>query len=194
MRNTDTVHGNERRSEEDALDLALDAALRKYAAVEPRTGLEQRVLAQLESDSVRLRNRSWWRWTTAGAIAALLVIVAALAWRSNKPMVAQHPSAPVEGRHSSSAQIVTNKQTNALSPFAVRQTKAPRRHIHETSVAADAPKLDQFPSPRPLSEQERLALEYVERFPEQASLMAQAQSNFAQQLATEEKQWQTNSQ
>ena len=45
---------------------------------------------------------------------------------------------------------------------------------------AAAPKLDHFPSPQPLSEQEKLLLDYVERFPEQAARVAEAQTALAQ--------------
>jgi hypothetical protein len=41
---------------------------------------------------------------------------------------------------------------------------------------AATPKLDQFPSPRPLSEQEQILMSYVARYPENAALVAQAQA------------------
>lgn len=165
--------------ERDALDRALDAVLAKYSAVEPGTGLEQRVLARLQSEQARTATYSWWQWSGVGAVAALLLIVATLAWRSNKPatsLVQRHSSVPVETVKPSSAQIVANSQANTLRPLVLRQTrKTTRRRVHETVLVADEPKLDQFPSPRPLSEQEKLALEYVEKSPQEAALVAQAQ-------------------
>ena len=39
---------------QDEFDRMLDAALAKYAAVEPRTGLEERVLANLRAEQARV--------------------------------------------------------------------------------------------------------------------------------------------
>lgn len=188
--------GDNAQTQGDALDRELDRTLMKYAAVEPRAGLEQRILAHLRSEQASVPTRSWWQLSTAGIVAALIVMVVLL-WRSNKPpkTVAQHPPAPIEAVPASSAQIVTNNRPEVLHPFAVQQTNARHRQVHQlVVVAADAPKLDQFPSPRPLSEQEKLALEYVARFPHEASLLARAQSNFERQQEMEERQGQTNSQ
>jgi hypothetical protein len=50
-----------------------------------------------------------------------------------------------------------------------------KRRLHtasETQVAKALPKLDQFPSPQPLSEQEKLLASYVAAYPKQAALLA----------------------
>ncbi len=47
-------------------------------------------------------------------------------------------------------------------------------------VASASPRLDQFPSPRPLSEQEKILLDYVGRFPDEAARVADAQTALAQ--------------
>ena len=47
------------------------------------------------------------------------------------------------------------------------------------STAAAHPKLDQFPSPQPLSAEEIALVQYVENFPKEARLVAQAQQEFA---------------
>ena len=44
-------------------------------------------------------------------------------------------------------------------------------------VAAGSPKLDQFPSPQPLSEQEKILTNYVAQYPEHAVLIARATSS-----------------
>jgi hypothetical protein len=191
MQNTDPTPWDKRLSEQDDLDRALDAALAKYAAVEPRAGLEQRVLAQLQSESTRLPKYTWWQWSVAGAIAVVLAFTFALAWRWNRPAKTvgqQYPSAPIEIVQPSATQVAANGEIEAVR----QRHKTTRQHVQQPSAFADGPKLDQFPSPRPLSEQEKLALEYVERFPEEASLMAQAETNFVRQQEKEEMQVQTN--
>ena len=55
--------------------------------------------------------------------------------------------------------------TTKLKPPAFSQTMA---------VVASAPKLDEFPSPQPLSEQEKMLAEYVAEHHQQAALVARA--------------------
>ena len=51
---------------------------------------------------------------------------------------------------------------------------------------ARAPKLEQFPSPQPLSEQEKLLQNYVAENPEQAVLLARARTEALRQDQLEE--------
>jgi len=182
-------------TERDALDRVLDAALAGYAAVEPRAGLEPRILAHLRSVEDRVPARSWWQWGAAGLVAAAVVIVMALGWKSSRPakLVVQHAAAAIQTMQPPATQVSANGGMQTTAAVRLRHS-ATRHHVHPPMVVADGPKLDQFPSPRPLSEQEKLALEYVQKFPEEASLMAQAQTNFARQLEMEEEQGQRNSQ
>ena len=46
------------------------------------------------------------------------------------------------------------------------------RRAHAAAVAEAHPKLDQFPSPQPLSEQEKILVSYVEDYPDYAVLVA----------------------
>ena len=88
--------------EQGELDSALDAALAKYAAVEPRAGLEDRVLANLRIEQARMPVRAWWRWSVAGALAAVVFVALALAWRPFKPSpasVENHSSELQMGRY-----------------------------------------------------------------------------------------------
>jgi hypothetical protein len=47
----------------------------------------------------------------------------------------------------------------------------------------DEPKLEHFPSRRPLSEQERVLASYAARFPAEAALIAREQAKFEQEIA-----------
>jgi hypothetical protein len=53
-------------------------------------------------------------------------------------------------------------------------------------ATVSTPKLAQFPSPQPLSEQERILASYVAKYPEQAALVAQARAQALQQDREEE--------
>lgn len=163
-----------RGSEGDALDRELDAALAKYAAVHPRTGLEERILASLQTKRTRVTDRPWWHWSIA-AVAAVIVVAVALAWRSARPI----PPQVVQNR-------VQTEQTPKQSPHiaaddkrgnsrGVITTGRSARHLQAANVvvAESNPKLDVFPSPRPLSEQEKLLAAFTANSPD-AHLMAEA--------------------
>jgi hypothetical protein len=162
------------------LDRALDAALAKYAAVEPRAGLEERVLASLRAERTMVADRSWWRWGLAAVATMVVLVVAGLVLRSGKqlqPLVKNPPSVtmPVPQKPENPETRVAKHNGDAVP----QQRHQPR---HKTvahsaqpeAVASVVPKLDQFPSPRPLSEQERILASYIAQNPERAGLIAQA--------------------
>jgi hypothetical protein len=172
------------QSEDDALDRALDAALAKYAAAEPRAGLEQRILAHLQSESVCLPNRCWWRWCAAGAVVALLAIMLAMPWRSNKPpstATQRHPSAAIERAQPSATRAAVNREMPATAAGFQRH-KATRHHVRQPLVVADAPKLDQFPSPEPLTKEELALVHYVRQFRQDAVIVASAQEELEKEV------------
>ena len=164
----------DKQSRGDELDRVLDAALAKYTAVEPRTGLEERVLANLRS-AAPLANGAWWRWSLAVAAAAVLLIAITLAWRSrapSRPAIANHPTS-TEHRNAAPEKDVAQHDTNAIPrPRIARRTHA----LGSASVVAAVPKLDQFPSPHPLSEQEQILAAYVAQFHDEAVLVARART------------------
>lgn len=163
---------NDNRKDRDGLDRTLDAALTQYASAEPREGLEERIMANLRSADTRAAQRAWWNWGFAVALAAVLIIAAVVVWRWNKPthqpiaidpMLKQAPVAP----------YVARGDEKSASP----RKSLPRRRLRrqpERAIVAAGPKLDVFPSPLPLSEQEKILASYVAGYPEHASLVAEA--------------------
>jgi hypothetical protein len=171
------------------LDRALDAALAKYSTVEPRLGLEARILASLRAEREQIPQRSWWRVHyiasgMAAALAAIVVVALALAWRTGKPsppVVANLPSTATQPSNRPANPVVSNSNGRHLHAQEREPTRNAAIRRSPPKVVANNPKLDHFPSPRPLSEQEKMALDYVREFPEQATLIARAQTNLAQQ-------------
>jgi len=168
---------------QDNLDCELDAALARYAAVEPRPGLEERVLANLRSaPASEAPGHNWWRWSVVAAVAAGIVVAIAMAGRSGRP------SNPTVAKHSSTAEepakpstrFVSNEQENDTHPRSV-QVRQKRPRSHPPIVAAVAPKLDQFPSPQPLNEQEQILADYVRQFHNQAVQIARVTNAELQQ-------------
>src|SRR3982074_3489028 len=87
----------------DALDRELDAALAQRGAVEPRAGLEQRVLTNLQAEREKIASRTWWRrpvTVTVAAAATITVGGVSLMWRSaqTSPVVSvDRPPTSVHG-------------------------------------------------------------------------------------------------
>jgi hypothetical protein len=167
----------------------LDAALANYAAVEPRAGLDGRILANLRTESVRAPDRAWWRWSMPAAIAAIVVVAAALAWRSSKPTsdVTSHPSPTTRGPQKPRTQVVSKR--DGVPPRAAHTAQRRRHRSNPSLVVAAVPKLDQFPSPHPLSEQEKLLDGYVAQFHDQAVFVAQTQSEALLRDQEEDRKW-----
>jgi hypothetical protein len=185
--------GSFRASESVELDRALDAALAKYAAVEPRPGLEERVLAHLRSAPAPRRWMTWKLWTAAGLAVAAIVVTAGLAmiWRAGRnshPVIANHPSAPAQRQAQPETQIAANQQSGAQSRNSEPAAKiSPRRNRPqpEVAVAAKVPRLEQFPSPQPLSDQEKILATYIAKYPRNAALLAEARTVELRQEAEE---------
>jgi hypothetical protein len=172
------------------IDAVLDAALAKYAAVEPRAGLEERLLANLRTGPEPVTRRAWWSWGLAGALAAIVIVAATLGWKSGTsahlPM-ANHPTATEQIRRAANPPAAIASEhvfadASATVPhkggaIAVKRV-APRAH----TIAQTGPKLDVFPSPQPLSEEELALARYVRNFPSDAKLAAQEQAASEKEL------------
>jgi hypothetical protein len=155
------------------VDQRLDSALSQYSKAEPRTGLESRVLANLEAERNRMASR--WRWWWAvGAVAAAAAIVAVV-WmgensRRRNPERVAETSTPT---HHEGAQ-------KAIEPGPVPQAAHPVKELakrrplsqpsRELAVAA-TPKLDQFPSRRSLSGEELLLVRRLNEQPDKEALL-----------------------
>ena len=166
------------------LDNWLDQALKQRGAAEPRPGLEDRVLNGLRAERNRIpAPASPWR---AAWFAAAVLIGASLflAWRSGTGThrtTEMQPPAERDARPSPRPAGLATAQPQ----------RSPKRAFTSRTVAralAHAPKLPQFPSPQPLSEQEQMLARYVLRFPREAVLMARAQTALSKQEAVEEQQ------
>jgi len=164
--------------EKKFVDKLLDAGLARYSAAEPRPGLEQRLLAGLKQQP---RPSRWLDWRWAGALATAAVVLVIVIFFFRQPPA---PELPTQTATSSPAPVAPASAT--LSPEAVRppvaKTTVRRAAPRIEQARAETPRLETFPAPAPLSEQERLLLLFTRQAPQEASLMAQARNQPTQPL------------
>ena len=163
------------------LDRVLDAALTKYADASPRAGLEERILANLRTGQPREAASSWWHWGLAAGVAAVAILALAVSLRFGKaahPVIANHAAVSTPD----SSHLPLPSETQVASREKAGQVRRVRRTVRlraqPRNLIADGPKLDQFPSPQPLSEEELALVRYVRSFPKEATLIAEAQKEF----------------
>jgi hypothetical protein len=133
----------EKRQFEDDL---LDAALAERATAEPRTGLEPRLLAAIAARR-RAPGLPRWVWVFAGG-AAVLVALAIIVFRRPAASVPSAPPAVTVGR---------------VGPFVPVAARPPMRRIPPPAASARTVRPAAFPTPRPLSPEEKLLLAYVRK-------------------------------
>ena len=158
------------------LDEMLDSMLSEYSAVEPRPGLETRILANVR-DAAAVRRAPWrfiWIWAGASTVAALVILLFVVYLSPKKMQPAALPVAsrspdrkappPLTPRQTAPPVIAWKEspQHRTLPRTLPRTTTA--RPAHPSGEVAEV-RQEVFPSRSPLSEQEKLLFRYLERTP-----------------------------
>lgn len=165
--------------QERDVDQWLESALGHYGKAEPRPGLENRVLANLQGERNRMatQRRWWWAMATAVAAAAILAViwVGQTGIGKNRAKMAAPATATQLAQDGAWGRATPPQQV----PHATRQAAGHRlgaRAIRDLA-SLKPPKLEQFPSPAPLNDQEKMLARYVAEFPQRAALVARAQTD-----------------
>ena len=171
----------------------IDDAVSQYGKAEPRPGLEGRVLARLaEARQESSPAPPWWsmRWWSALAFSAAAILALVMVWQQRRGPahipanpVAKIATTPRTEEHAAGSKRPLEENTKSARESRVRAVAQNRANHHALAVAAtqNAPKLERFPAPQPLSEQEQLLARYVQEFPRKAALMARAQTELRKQ-------------
>ena len=172
---------------ETRIDEMLDSLLANYSSAEPRPGLETRILANLKlGNESREAGRSWWglKWVWAAAAVAALIVGGVLI--SGKRHVAPPTHTVVQTVQPAVQQPVVPQpmveQPSVQSSVPAFGVTSAVRHRHKTlapgaqqnAALAVSQRPASFPTPFPLSEQERLMLAYLSSTPRQ-EVIAQMQ-------------------
>jgi hypothetical protein len=144
------------------MDEMLDSLLANYSSAEPRLGLETRILANLR-EAEKEDPQGWWnfKWLWAGALTAAIIVAVVLIGGRHRveppahvivktgpavPKPEIHPQAPVARQET--ARIHRRKPSTV-----------PEAQRNATLALSKRPAV--FPTPTPLSEQEKLLLSYL---------------------------------
>jgi hypothetical protein len=174
---------DDQKKKDEFAERWIDSALDRYSDAEPRPGFETRLLASIAAERERSpRWRGMWMWAALGAAAAVLIAVIALnvshrqntgnaqniakanrpAGVSDQSTTASSVTPPTrpEGERPQMAENSGARQLASHRPArrgTARNTSEARLALASTAQ----PRKPQFPTPAPLSEQERLLLAYV---------------------------------
>jgi len=168
----------------DRLDQWLDSALQQYRSAEPRAGLEGRILANMAAEKQPFALRLRWGFAVATAAVICGTVVFWFETSSHVPHTnkAVAVQAPIEHRNTSHLSQQTPEHVAGklrMKNVTARPRSAPK--IKAVDLASE-PRLEQFPSPSPLSEEEKLLKEFVRNSPQEAVLVAQAQAERQKEL------------
>jgi hypothetical protein len=166
----------------DRLDQWLERALHEYGSAEPRVGLESRILANVAGQEAKVADRQRW-WPAIGTATAIAAVVIAV-WlgsgvNDRSKSIGNSAYNASSTKHEASTQPVAK---HATAKAAIQRRWRPH---HATAVElAESPKLSQFPSLQPLSEQEIILVRYTKQFHQHAVGIARASTELLEREAS----------
>ena len=167
----------------DQFDDLLDGALKRYGEVEPRVGLQGRVLTRLAAHGNRMGHRSIWALASVVATVAIGVGIWFEMHRQPPPSFAAHETGVQSAVQKLEA--VQSPRVVPPEPNVVKTRANIVRRSHATKE--NERRLPQFPSNNVLNQQELAIAQYVKQFPEQAMLIAKEQQAFEDETRKAEK-------
>lgn len=138
----------------DELDRRIDNALAGYSGAEPLAGIEERVLRRVR---VATRRRAF-GWAAAIAVAAAMVVTVSVVRVPRVVGSKSHNIAHVETAVPPQPMPVAEKPL--ILPKPRGRTRVPQRE--------PLPKMKQFPTPAPMTAEERALVAFVRRYPKEA--------------------------
>jgi len=141
------------------LDELVEASLKQFRGEEPRPGLEMRIIAGIRSRERAARRRGL-AWTVAACAGMLAAVILALHF-ARAPSRQPVPSASVPRPTAKPLASSGAADARSWNPRLVQGQKP--RTPRAGGQAARPPRPEQFPTPFPLTEQEKLLLAYFNK-------------------------------
>jgi hypothetical protein len=136
------------------VDELLDASLKQYRGEEPRSGLEMRILAGVRTQERAARLR-WLGWAVA-VCAGILAVIALTLHFARAPLRQSTPRASLpQPVTTPPAPPTVSRQQPLLTP------RRPGVGVRRAATRRSRP--EQFPTPLPLTQQEKLLLAYFNK-------------------------------
>jgi hypothetical protein len=164
----------------------LEASLKQYGEAEPRPGLEARLWANLQAEGEPGPDGSW-SWAVGLGVLLAVMVGGGIFWARGPGALPEttsgHRSAPLVPKEAPAPLATTEARSPAVSALL---SSVPRRVARRSTAAVGSePRLEQFPSPRPLSEQEEMLARYVQEQTQEAKLVAKAQTEMLKKESLE---------
>ncbi len=140
----------------DELERVLQEGISRYADAEPLAGLEERIMARVRmTASSRSSRADWWAVLAIGVAASLVggFVYLRMEHTESRPLT-------IAAVKRAAIPVLAPRQT---APIKILK---PRVHSH---VRAALPKLPEFPTPSPLTSEERLLLAMLQQDPERTA-------------------------
>jgi hypothetical protein len=170
-----------RNHKERFIDDLLDSGLRQYGQADPREGLENRILAGMHA-ATPARSQAWTSQYGLAVLATVLLVTIGVFTARVKRIATP---APIGSQHSPVDEKPPQPVPVIVQPSHESVKASVSQHQAHRLAKSELVKQEQFPSPQPLSEQEAMLAQYIEQFPGQARLMAQAQTQLSKEEALE---------
>ncbi len=165
--------------ERDELDQLIRSALSTYGQSGTDPGLEERILARIANEREPARSHRWLPWAIALPIAAGLLLLLIL---SGSRQI-HHPSNSAEIAQPSGQPLYTATRPEVSTGLYAAPAHRAKIFLPQTqprmnaSVEDPLPKLDVFPTPQPLTREERALAVFANHAPEpELRALADAQS------------------
>jgi hypothetical protein len=142
----------------------MEASLARYSQVEPREGLEERLIAHLRGRQRAVPQKSIWQWYLApAAVAAVALLVITIYWHRMEPRQSEVKVATIDVLPPGPSPMKN------LPTLPEATTGAPVRRLERVvavkprakalqAASLDRPKRDIFPTPELPSEQDQILL------------------------------------
>ena len=136
------------------VDELLEASLKQYRGEEPRSGLEMRILTGIRTRE-RAARRRWLGWAVA-VCAGILVAIALTLYFARAPLRQPTPGAALlRPAAKPPAPAMVSRQRPLSGP------RGPVARVRRVATPRSRP--EQFPTPLPLTEQEKLLLAFLDK-------------------------------